>query len=213
MTLVPLNPEYQFIQNTEPSSPKKSDWWLDTSVNPPKSKVYDGASFVEPQSVSFVDQQVSTAGASVSDIESGSEDALEEDISNMSPASNSVAGRLNGGVPAGVDWSTKTTKLTTTTGQEGTLINVSGSGYITHIFLNAETTSNTVTYEIIIDGTTIINSGTAVDQGAKRLDDSHSSGLAGLAEFSGVFRFDSSFKINAIGFRDTLSMGVAYALD
>jgi len=73
------------------------------------------------------------AGTSIADIEEGSIDALEEDITNMSPASNSVAANLDGGVAA-VDWSSKTGDYFKGFSSDTSTVYstvVSGSGYVT----------------------------------------------------------------------------------
>lgn len=91
-------------------------------------------------------------GTSISDIEQGAEDALEEDIANMSPASNSVAANLDGGVAA-VDWSSKTSQFDEIT---GSTLSVTGSGYL--IGLSSDPNGGYyVEVDIDIDGTTLGN--------------------------------------------------------
>jgi hypothetical protein len=73
------------------------------------------------------------------DVQAEAEDALEKDISQMSPAANSVADNLDGGVAA-VDWSSKTPEIVyTRTEGYGPIVSVSGSGYITGIRYDSDT--------------------------------------------------------------------------
>lgn len=94
------------------------------------------------------------AGTSIADIEAGAEGALEEDIANMSPASNSVAANLDGGVAA-VDWASKTQKKAYgNIGSTGTEVSVSGSGYLLSWYIITEGTADQGIY---IDGNVAID--------------------------------------------------------
>jgi len=133
MSLEQLSKTVDFVQDATPSDANDGETYLDVSQSPPQLKVFDGTAgaFVRPRSVQNLDAPVSAAGATQSDIETGAEGALEQDIANLSPASNSVADNLDGGVAA-VDWSSKTPKFTvgTTTTSGDNYFDVSGSGYI-----------------------------------------------------------------------------------
>lgn len=99
-------------------------------------------------------------GTSVTDIEEGATDALETDISQMSPASNSVAANLDGGVDTGTDWSTKNAKWATfdrnVSGGTYDLISISGSGIVTFGFWWHEQTSSDRTLIYQSDGGDIL---------------------------------------------------------
>lgn len=142
MTLVPPNPEYQFIQDTEPSNAKQSDWWLDTSANPPKSKVYDGNAFVGPQSVDFVDERVSNAGASSTDITN----AVWSDDTQHGPSDLKAQA---------VDWSSKTPKSFDLTNSGSNT--VSGSGYLISVGYEYYQNNELFEFSVTIDSNTIIS--------------------------------------------------------
>jgi len=126
-------------------------------------------------------------GTSIADIEQGAEDALEEDIANLSPASNSVAANLDGGVAA-VDWSSKTPKVANVNNEE---LSVSGSGYLISIGLVESGTANIT---LTIDGT--------------QLSGSTSDGYFANETF--LFRFNSGFSVENADF---LAARVNYVLD
>jgi len=89
------------------------------------------------------------------DVQAEAEDALEKDISQMSPASNSVAANLDGGVAA-VDWASKTPEIVfsgDTPRNGGKAVDVSGSGYLISTSAVSETR-----FTINIDGTTEVSS-------------------------------------------------------
>lgn len=140
-----------------------------------------------------IDQSISSAGASVSDIEAGAEDALEEDIANMSPASNSVAANLDGGVAA-VDWSSKTPKVVNVSAQGDNILDISGSGYIIDFLL-----LDGGKVELSIDGS-IVLTGPDFD---KIESDTFMTMLA---------RFESSFSVDSV-VSTTTDVGVSYVLD
>jgi hypothetical protein len=157
MSLIPIDGNVQFVQDTTPSNPANGDVWVDTSLSPSQTKIYDAnaSAFVQPRELSNLDAKVSNAGASLADIEAGAEDALEEDIANLSPASNSVAANLDGGVAA-VDWSTKdyaTSYATTASHYSNTWLDISGSGFLSGI----SGTGPELNVSIQIDGGDIID--------------------------------------------------------
>jgi len=70
------------------------------------------------------------------DVQAEAEDALEKNISNLSPASNSIAANLDGGVAA-VDWASKTAEQawnTETSHASVTWLNLTGSGYLVQAY-------------------------------------------------------------------------------
>jgi len=149
---------------------------------------------------------VSGAGATKTESEAGAEAAIEEDIVNLSPASNSVAGQLDGGVAA-VNWSSKIPQ-----GKSGnnisipsdtltTMLSVTGSGYLFFARLKLNTDTGTTSGQIKIDGTVVdarlheptvdggnSGGGNAISYNGNRSDDTAS-------EFYGPYRFDSGFKL------------------
>jgi len=84
---------------------------------------------------------------SADDVQAEAEDALEKDISQLSPANNSVAANLDGGVAA-VDWSSKTPKTSTVP------TTVSGSGYLISVHAAARSTNGSpdIDVDVTIDG-------------------------------------------------------------
>lgn len=96
------------------------------------------------------------------DVQDEAEDALEKDIANLSPASNSVAGNLDGGIAA-VDWASKTTKYSVTKANarpenvtDGPItdyINISGSGYLLRVAATANVTNSSHYLRVVKDGT------------------------------------------------------------
>jgi hypothetical protein len=83
------------------------------------------------------------------DVQAEAEDALEKDISQMSPASNSVADNLDGGVAA-VDWSSKTPTIREIDNWQNTSLTISGSGYLLGFYGNPSGA-----YKVSIDGSPI----------------------------------------------------------
>jgi hypothetical protein len=83
------------------------------------------------------------------DVQAEAEDALEKDISQLSPASNSVAANLDGGVAA-VDWSSKTLQTVRAP------ITISGSGYLISVHVAARSTNGSpdIDVDVTIDGGT-----------------------------------------------------------
>lgn len=72
MSLIPIDAEYHFVQDTAPTTANAGDVWLDTSQNPPVAKIYadvgSGGSWLQTESDSTIsenlDAPVSEAGAS-----------------------------------------------------------------------------------------------------------------------------------------------------
>jgi len=154
MSLEQLSKTVDFVQDATPSNANDGETYLDTSQSPPQLKVFDSSAnaFVRPRSIQNLDAPVSGAGATPTDIESGAEGAIEEDISNLTPASNSVAANLDGGVSA-VDWSTKTYKNDRLVGNS--TLNVNGSGYLMSMNPQYIANANRTSVTIKIDGNTV----------------------------------------------------------
>lgn len=209
MTLQQLSKTVDFVQATTPSNANDGETYLDTSQSPPQLKVFDSSAnaFVRPRSIQNLDAPVSNAGATQSDIETGAEGALEEDIANLSPASNSVAANLDGGVAA-VDWSSKTPKVAEgKSAISGTnLVSVSGSGYITNISWSLIVPGDS--YVITVDGTTLANfqpfNNTAIETSSNN-----------TVLYSGInFRFNSSFDLSTgSSVSSDVGVVVSYVLD
>jgi len=64
MALTPISNTVEFVQDTVPTTATDGDSWLDTSLSPPRLKVFDDAvgGFIEPRSVQNLDVKVSDAG-------------------------------------------------------------------------------------------------------------------------------------------------------
>jgi len=64
MALTPISNTVEFVQDTVPTTATDGDSWLDTSLSPPRLKVFDDAvgGFIEPRSVQNLDAKVSAAG-------------------------------------------------------------------------------------------------------------------------------------------------------
>jgi len=65
MALTPISNSVEFVQDSVPTTAADGDSWLDTSLSPPRLKVFDGGlgGFIEPRSIQNLDVPVSTAGA------------------------------------------------------------------------------------------------------------------------------------------------------
>jgi len=70
MALTPISNSVEFVQDNVPTTAADGDSWLDTSLSPPRLKVFDDAvgAFVRPRSVQNLDAPVSGAGATQTDI-------------------------------------------------------------------------------------------------------------------------------------------------
>jgi len=140
---------------------------------------------------------------SATEIKSGAEGALEEDIATLSEATGSVADVLNqqGTDPGkGVDWSTKTPK--TDVGGSGS---VSGSGYIISAFATVQDVYGSSEYlDLDIDGSNV----------GKVLYIYMDTDAVGTAMSSALFwRFESSFAWDVSSSGSYTVGGVNYALD
>lgn len=148
------------------------------------------------------------------DVQAEAEDALEKDISQMSPASNSVAANLDGGVAA-VDWSSKTVNFTSDfygiSSANQNAISVSGSGYIINISFTTKNGSDHG--RIDIDGTTVYDAD-VFNHMAVRYDDLNG-GDRYQQSTSVLFRFDSGFTLGSgSNINSQLTrVGVSYVLD
>jgi len=71
MSLEQLSKTVDFVQDATPSNANDGETYLDTSLSPPRLKVFDDAvgAFVEPRSIQNLDAPVSGAGATQTDIE------------------------------------------------------------------------------------------------------------------------------------------------
>jgi len=65
MALTPISNSVEFVQDSVPTTAADGDSWLDTSLSPPRLKVFDDAvgGFIEPRSIQNLDAPVSAAGA------------------------------------------------------------------------------------------------------------------------------------------------------
>lgn len=144
------------------------------------------------------------------DVQVEAEDALEKDISQMDPASNSVAANLDGGVAA-VDWSSKTPKFVFGS-QSGsasagdTVFSVNGSGIITGVVAYQQSDVNEVDHlGLEIDGNLVIDSPTI---SSREYPDNYV-----MYSSSTTHSFDSSFTVkNQVG-NTFFSVSVNYVLD
>lgn len=129
---------YDYAQGSTPSGAEAGETWLDTSVNPPQGKAYDGSSWLAVESVQKILNNVDTAVSSRS--------------SHSDPDPNGYIDMAISNAGGGVDWASKTPKAFVVDGSKNS---VSGSGY----FLGATNTIVSGDAEIIltIDGTTKIN--------------------------------------------------------
>jgi len=227
MSLEQLSKTVDFVQDATPSASDANDGetYLDTSQSPPQLKVFDAgvSAFVRPRSIQNLDAPVSGAGAAQTDIKSGAEGALEQDIANLSPSSNSVAANLDGGVAA-VDWSSKTPKYSISetevaNGNTETAISVTGSGYITSIFIRTERVgAGEITFTV--DGSTYANRGFSNTVGSFGFQNigyySAADESFPMLSFDGIIRFDSSFEITTTEDLSTsvkIQTGVNHVLD
>lgn len=224
MSLEQLSKTVDFVQDATPSDANDGETYLDTSQSPPQLKVFDAGvgAFVRPRSIQNLDAPVSGAGATQTDIEAGAEGALEQDIANLSPASNSVAANLDGGVAA-VDWSNKTPKSQSTSNVSiqgvtvRTLISVTGSGYLRSASIRLGTDQDEVFGELVVDGTVIGSkpfSERIVLGNAEKYNGSSSGEVA--VYFDGQKRFDSSLTVQVNETRGqsvTAAAEVEYELD
>jgi sugar lactone lactonase YvrE len=109
MTLEQLGAGIDFVSDSPPTNATDGDTFLDTSLSPPQVKVFDGSlgAFVRPQTAQNLDQQVSNAGATQSDISSGVDaSTTASTVSNNLDAPVSNAGATQSDISSGVDAST-----------------------------------------------------------------------------------------------------------
>jgi hypothetical protein len=216
MVLEKVSKTVDFVQATTPSNANDGETYLDTSQSPPQLKVFDSSTnaFVRPRSIQNLDAPVSNAGATQTDIESGAERALEEDISQLSPASNSVAANLDGGVAA-VDWSSKTVDFTSDfygiTSANQDAISVNGSGYLINISFTTKNGSDHG--RIDIDGATVYDAD-VVNHMTVRYEDVNANQRYQQST-SVLFRFDSGFTLGSGSNinNQLVRVGVSYVLD
>jgi hypothetical protein len=181
----------------------------------------------DPDPNGYIDAPISNAGKTATDKNSTAElrDPVETDFSNLSAATQSVAGVLDtivdnndvtnleasGG--GGTDWSSKTPKSAFASNQSAgggstaTLISVSGSGYVTEAYLAINDT--VINFKLILDGSTVVSE--ASGEG----DPAYDTGRAGATARS-LYRFNSSFEVraqNTSGVGKDVSGGAFYVLD
>lgn len=185
MSLIPVDAEYHYVQDTPPASANSGDVWLDTSVNPPVAKIY-------------------------ADVGSGLEwlvDQSSDRIAANLDAPVSEAGQ-------GVDWSTKTVEFFGDSGLGGDIVSVSGSGYILNIVATNVFVDTGPAIRVEVDGSAILDRDVAVQiDAAMRLDADHTYQDGGVFDLSGPIRFDSGFTVSETrGFRDIATSGV-FVLD
>jgi hypothetical protein len=189
MTLEQLGAGIDFVSDSPPADATDGDTFMDTSLSPPQVKVFDGSvgSFIRPQTAQNLDQQVSSAGATQSDIISGVN------------AANS-----------GIDWSSKTPKISgggaTSSGE--TVVSVTGSGFILGLGFSSD--SRLDSPRIVIDGAQIFNN-IIEDIGAQETNASFRNFGVNV---NSIFRFESSFEVGAGNLNSSrLKLGVFYVLD
>jgi hypothetical protein len=149
MTLEQLGAGIDFVSDTTPTNATDGDTFLDTSLSPPQVKVFDASvgSFVRPQTAQNLDQRVSNAGATQSDISSGVDaSTTASTVANNLDAPVSNAGSvLNNATPFSA-------RQRVTQGDE-TFTLASGTGFVTSI-----SASGNVKF-VKVDGTKIRNTG------------------------------------------------------
>jgi len=131
------------------------------------------------------------------DVQDEAEDALEKDIANMSPASNSVAANLDGGVAA-VDWSSKTPKSNRV--PSGSATTISGSGYAVMVY-NEDATGDDLEVDVFADGDRLVQNTPYVGT---------SYGFSHLSLFPARFETELKVEIANTGGDEA---GVSYVLD
>jgi hypothetical protein len=148
MTLDKLGAGIDFVQDATPpaSDAVDGDLYLDTSLSPPQVKVFIASAgvFTRPQTGQNLDQKVSTAGATESEISSGVDasstastvsknlDAPVSGATDKNTQSEIVSG-VNA-ADTGVDWSSKTPRLLDVSVGSNSSTQVNGSGYITGVY-------------------------------------------------------------------------------
>lgn len=192
MSLIPIDGNVQFVQSTTPSNPADGDVWVDTSLSPPQTKIYDdgATAFIQPRELSNLDAPVSGAGATQTDIETGVDNSTTgSTVATNLDAKVSEAGR-------GVDWSSKT--LGYTTGS------VSGAGYVVSVHDGGggestgdlgDTIDFSASVSLTIDGAssqTVLDTSVSIGSAPK--------GAAGAIVSATVLaRFESSFSVSGGG--------------
>jgi len=179
MALTPISNTVEFVQDTVPTTAADGDSWLDTSLTPPRLKIFDAdvGGFTEPRSIQNLDAPVSNAGATQSDIETAVDNS-----NTASTVSNNLDAKVSNAV--GLDLASKTPK--TERIQEDTTFSVSGAGFI--ISLGSDVISlpgKQSRADISIDGTTINSVGAQMYNEDANDRQSHTL----------LYRFDSSFAI------------------
>lgn len=120
---------YDYAQSSTPSSAEIGETWLDSTVSPPQSKVYNGSSWV-------------------------STDAMQKVIDNVDTPISSVGGVSWANKTPQVEQSTLQSFVTNST---TTMVSISGSGYVTEIQITASTPFGLLKGDIKIDGSSILS--------------------------------------------------------
>jgi hypothetical protein len=180
MTLDKLGGGIDFVQDATPpaSDAVDGDLYVDTSLSPPQVKVFDAgaATFIRPQTAQNLDQKVSNAGATQSDIASG------VDSSN---AGGKVNARLDQSVSnAGVNWRSKQPRGESQN-LNGGQFSINGSGFL--LGISIQQASSVAALDVFLDGSLLHS----IDP-----RDSNQSGTDGGSFISYIHRFESSLTVS-----------------
>lgn len=117
MSLIPVDAEYHYVQDTTPSEANAGDVWLDTSSDPPISKIYadvgNGLEWLQDQSSNRIEQnldaKVSSAGTTQDTIADGADESegrwsilFEGGLAVSAPETISAVG--SGAAPSFITW-------------------------------------------------------------------------------------------------------------
>jgi hypothetical protein len=195
MTLEKLSGGVDFVSDTTPAASDAidGDVYLDTSLSPPQVKVFDASvgSFVRPQTAQNLDQQVSNAGATQSDISSGVDASttgatvsanLNAPVSNAGASQAEIVSGVNAAT-TGINWRAKTPRVISQN-INGGQVSVSGSGYL--LGVSVQHSNNVAAVNVSLDGTSLesITPKPANDVGGSFV--------------SFIHRFDSSLSVSEI---------------
>lgn len=183
---------FDFVQPTVPSTPELGETWLDTSVNPPIRRVYNGSNFVRVDSddtiATNLDQKVSNVSGGV-------------DWSSKTPAS------------------ALTQSVLVSSGTNQDLITISGSGYILGATFGVNKNAPGAFVRIVADGTVAAEAEiTTFAKQNPRLNifDTSNTNSSSARRFAALYRFDSSASINVDNQSSTdvrLGASIAHVLD
>jgi hypothetical protein len=136
MSLIPVDAEYHYVQDTAPSGANAGDVWLDTSVNPPIAKIYadvgNGLEWLQDQSSDRIaqnlDAPVSSAGTTQNTIADGADESegrwtrLQTPLTSAQPTPISVGG--SGATPV---FQTNGAELKSSTSGDGGWLGLGGT--------------------------------------------------------------------------------------